>query len=316
MASHAEAGVRGAARRVGLWSGGRENMKWFTALPTEDVHAVWSSQRPPRLHPALKRYPVKRLLLVLALLPSTALAAPLTQCGETVKIAELTADLDCSTFDGPAVTLTGRASLNLAGFTLTGSLKGAVACAGRCTISGGGSIVAPAGLDQNLNTAFAIASTEYGSGRLSLSGIAISGYSMLATAARIDLSGVALSASRGGISAASIQAVDSSFTDCESPVSGIRATLTNVAIVNAGSGAVAAKRVVLSGTSITQSDGFAVVGNRITAENSTLTDNCQAPSSSFCADIFTHAVAPRLTDTICETSLQPSGDSWHVCTLD
>jgi hypothetical protein len=261
---------------------------------------------------------MRKLLLLIALIPTTALAAPqpLTDCGQTVEDAVLTADLDCSAFDGPAVTMAGRANLDLAGFTLTGSLYGAAVCTGRCTIEGGGSVVAPPGLDQNLNTSFAVITSETGKGRVSLSGIEISGYSMLVAAGRVELSSVALASSRGGIAATRVAATDTTFTNCELPIScDARASLTDVTIVGAGTGAVFARRVALSGTSITMSDGFGVVGERVTAEGSTLTDNCQIPSDH-CADIKTNAIAPRLTDTVCETSLDPSGESWGVCTLD
>ncbi|HSP96733.1 MAG TPA: thrombospondin type 3 repeat-containing protein [Candidatus Dormibacteraeota bacterium] len=83
------------------------------------------------------------------LIPGRAAAAsvPVTACGQTVAKgrAHLVADLDCSAFDGPALTL-GRARLDLDGFTLTGTSvtpgdgTATVDCLERCDLRGPGTI--------------------------------------------------------------------------------------------------------------------------------------------------------------------------------
>ncbi|MFN2377253.1 MAG: hypothetical protein ABR538_12000 [Candidatus Binatia bacterium] len=263
---------------------------------------------------------MKRLLLLLALVPTSALAAPepLTQCGQTVTDAVLTADLDCSGADGPAILLAGKANLDLAGFTLTGSTAGAVRCEKRCNVVGGGSIVAPVGLDTDVEFAAAVGPGDSGRSRVSVSGINVTGYRVAVGGKRVDVSDVAITSSWTGLSAGKkVTATNSTISACDMAVNASRVTLTDVTIVNSGRGAVNGDRVVLSGTSISQSGGLGLSAQRLTASNSTVIDNCLLPTPYSCVDIFAGPARPKLTDTVCGTSLKDTAtESWGICTTD
>lgn len=94
------------------------------------------------------------LLATLALAPATVLAGPavsVTTCGQTVpKRGVLTADLDCSAFDGAAVVLAKNARLDLGGFTITAKDNGVSCGVGTCQVRGPGAIRRPA-YDSGLN---------------------------------------------------------------------------------------------------------------------------------------------------------------------
>ena len=57
--------------------------------------------------------------ITLWLVPPAHAQTPVTQCGQIVDNGFLVADLDCSSLQIPALTLTHKGSLDLGGFTLT-----------------------------------------------------------------------------------------------------------------------------------------------------------------------------------------------------
>ncbi|HEY2388008.1 MAG TPA: hypothetical protein VGK30_13680 [Candidatus Binatia bacterium] len=68
-----------------------------------------------------------------------------TGCGqEYAGTGYLTADLDCSAVDGPAVVITGKGSLDLQGFTVAGNAN-AITCLQSCSIMGPGQVSAANG---------------------------------------------------------------------------------------------------------------------------------------------------------------------------
>lgn len=68
-------------------------------------------------------------------------SVPVTTCGQAVpKRGVLTGDLDCSAFDGVAVSLGTTGKLDLAGFTLTAKDIGVQCAVGTCEVRGPGTI--------------------------------------------------------------------------------------------------------------------------------------------------------------------------------
>jgi len=68
-----------------------------------------------------------------------------TECGqEYAGAGYLTADLDCSATDGPAIVITGKGSLDLQGFNVAGSTN-AITCLQSCSIMGPGQVGAANG---------------------------------------------------------------------------------------------------------------------------------------------------------------------------
>jgi hypothetical protein len=243
---------------------------------------------------------MRTLIAAACLLGSSALASaaplmvPITACGDTVPrhaIGYLTADLDCTGFNGFPVLLNRQATLELRGFTLKGGIV-AVECgemrpredlppalynSGKCTVIGGGGRVT--GADAH----------------------GIAGDAPIVSDLTIDGCG------QGGVYAR------------------YDVRLTGVTVSGSGTfGLRIDRNAFVTGSSITGSAENGIVARRLRLIDSTVTGNGIGPSCgpyplAQCADLAT-AKRPRLDDSSCGTSLVGQQGypkpSWGVCALD
>src|SRR6185503_8238139 len=76
-----------------------------------------------------------------AVTPCVADPTPVFGCGVSIRGRNvLTADMDCSSLNGPAILMENGASLDLGGFTVTANTIGIRCLEGKCKIEGPGTI--------------------------------------------------------------------------------------------------------------------------------------------------------------------------------
>jgi len=253
-----------------------------------------------------------------------AASTPVTACGQTVAQgrAHLAADLDCSGFDGAAISL-GRARLNLNGFTLTGSAltpgdgTATVVCAERCDVRGPGTIqggdigIAHSGpfgavLVRDLTVRDALGAGIVGP-NVKVRGADIHGNGLLTGGC-----GVVVGDGRLKMQDSSVHengcGIDSLGTSTHSVVAVKRSQIiSNLWLSSAG---------VL----------FGIRGGNVRVSDSSVSSNVrQLPpyggrcGPEACGDIVTHGEPPRLKNVACEISVDGSVSppvGWGLCPKD
>jgi len=245
-------------------------------------------------------------------------ATPLTQCGQVVSDAVLTADLDCSATQGVGVTIEHRGKLDLAGFTLTGGNNSAVACNKDCTVVGGGGTVTGA------SSAGIVAI-----GRLIVSDVTTTANGAGISGKFVEAQNVTSTANQAG----AYVNKRGSFVDCTlsaNSVTGIggdaaRAQVTVTGSTLAGNkyGIVNVRRMNVSTSQVTDSAELGVAAQRVRIDQSTVTGSGTAPgcNPTICADIT--AFRLNASAVTCDTSAKidwpsasPTGETWDICAED
>jgi len=251
----------------------------------------------------LRALPFAIALLLIAFARSTQAAPPLpevavTTCGQIVPpktLGYLTGDLDCTGFTGrppnvgqyeygAAVYLDRKAKLDLRGFTLTGGYNGVLCNALTCD---------PKGRPCSKNACEVFGGTIVANGNTSRG---VGGFQPIVH--------------------------DVTITGFSNGVYAYRkARVTRATISDSPMFGVAGKSLVVTDCTITNNGSFGVsqnntVGNlRLTG--STVTGNGTNPYCGLnpCADVYA-ARPPRVTDTVCDTSMAYPSGNWNICALD
>lgn len=255
----------------------------------------------------------------------SAAPVPLTTCGQTVSEAVLTGDLDCSSTEGFAVTLSPGGSIDLAGYTLTGGIGGGgVFCLGDCTVvGGGGSILAAVDPEDDFHST----GVEH----------PLTGLRPFTPEYVLDVSGVTISGHSSGISGAFLVIRDCEITGAYTPYSGKGVDISTSLITgnrNGGGGRTlrmsdtivtgndngpSGRRVEVRDSSVYGNQGTGMTARGLRMTGSQVEGNCLSPSSSHCYDVKSDR-RPRLTTTDCGTSARWTRDgdwvTWGVCALD
>lgn len=234
--------------------------------------------------------------VLLACSPALAFAAPppveVTTCGQAVPrntVGYLTADLDCTGYDGaPGAVMLGRkATLELRGFTITG---------GRFTVLCG-----------------ELRPDRFGDIRLYID----------SRCTVIGGGGTVRNAEAHGITANALTV--SSLTVVNAGEEGIhtrqKGLVTDVTVTGSGGQGIRIDRAArVHNSTVTGSGEEGIVSQRkIRISNSTVVDNgtslteCDFPWD--CADIAS-GLRPQVVDTVCNTSRGPDRTDWDVCALD
>lgn len=240
-----------------------------------------------------------------------------TTCGQVVDKGDfgvLVGDLTCA---GTAVVLEQRATLDLAGFTITVTGPGpgaAVNCIGRrCAVHS--NAVAPGKLLGNSGHA-GIAMQAVPLGKVELRNLVIDGFlhNVQAATARVFATDVSVTgaASNGMIA----RRLDLDAVNATGNLAGLYATISIkfgvvTASNNAGAGMASGGKV--KGTQLTASGNeLGVVGSHVRLFNSSVTGNTNT-------DVVSLEHAPSLHGTACDTSSNTAplgGTPWGVCALD
>ena len=258
----------------------------------------------------------------------------ITACGTVVPprtVAALAADLDCSGEppSQPAVVLGHRATLSLAGFSLTAAADGiGVRCTDGCAVSGPGSITsAPAG-PGSPRAACIRALRDVGDRprpqRITIEGLDLHGCGAGfrgdtdKRGARLMASGVTADGNDIGLVAASIRARDTSASGNDgaglyAPSGGVKAVNVH-ADDNAVDGVTAARLLLKDSTA----SGNGVFGVRALAGSARLL-RATVTGNAF-RDVVS-AASPHVSASTCTTSAEwipPNGIGapWGVCTAD
>ena len=271
---------------------------------------------------------------------------PITYCGASWSDdVFLTGDLDCSGNQNAAITLEDDATLDLAGFSLTGGTATAVSCVRDCTIVGNGGTITGAQLGGVVAPVGDVTASD-----VSISGNGGSGISAWQKG-RVTAMNVTVNDNGwGGDGGGGIEAKFLTATGCTaegnyrsgffgaklvtvigSTSSGNRRgvyghrriVLTDSLVTNNSHGVYGRKRVAIQGSVITGNvQGGAWSDRVIEIATSTLVDNAEAPACIewICADVV--SMAPPRVDTVsCEKSAHFTNrgghvGSWEICVDD
>ena len=236
------------------------------------------------------------LCLFLSLEPlsfAAELTVPVTACGQAIPAGTtgvLAADLDCTSYTGGdwGVVVGKRASLDLAGFTLTGGYTG-VGCLGQCPDGNG--------------LCFLQCSIKNGT----IEGADYSGI----TGDRVTVENVTIRDHGRGIEGGRrVKVIGSTITGNE--LAGVFAKVINVeASTITGNGTAGISAIVKGSVRVKDST---IVGNDTSPV-------CTPPTSVSCFDIGSSR-RPRVTNTTCGKSYNPNDpdpggcDGWCVCAGD
>ncbi|MFN2375058.1 MAG: hypothetical protein ABR538_00850 [Candidatus Binatia bacterium] len=281
------------------------------------------------------------LLAVLFPVSSPAHAQPtvLSTCGATVVDAVLAADLDCTGYEGFAVTLAPNGKLDLAGHQLTSGptvpdgFGGGVLCLKSCTVvGGGGSLVSgvPTSWDPNiLPEGITHPYTQWGRRRgvITASDLTVTGYRHGIHGDIVKVDSANLTENDHACGGRKVEITSSTITntgpESYQAVYGMRLRLVDTLVEGGGTG-VGGNVVDLVGSTITGMRAFGVSGGsgrRLRAVDSVIEGNCLSDQVENCADIWWRGFAPRLSNTTCSTSVRYHEASrtlstWGVCALD
>lgn len=263
-----------------------------------------------------------------AVLFATTFAAPaiaaeaITTCGQILNgDGYLTGDLDCSgdAGSGATVTFTKKATLDLAGFTLTGRPNdivtmpdgghygATVQCTGRCAINGPGTIVGG-----STSESAVVSFGPYWQGRrIEITNVTLTGGAYGAIANRLELHDVTITGNRtAGAWGERAEIVNSTITDNgEIGVQNYRtATVIGSTISGHGNAGIQFSKSI----TLVDSD---VSGNDV--------DPGCAISPFPCADLKATKSVSVSADSSCGSSAKldrhdgsPTGETWGVCTND
>jgi hypothetical protein len=265
------------------------------------------------------------LLIAMLLAPSSAKAASVVSCGETVDRETATLSGSCT---GSINVVAG--TLKMEGFTITGTGLAAIQCQGRCRIIGPGSIVSG-------GSTFGIT----GDGSIRASDVQISGHEVAGVDAgelgRVRLDQVSVTSCGVGVSGPRIKLTDCEIDDNSS--TGVLVTTRGAKLLrtqvrgNGGDGVSVtlntpdANRATLILSSVSDNGHFGVIAKNVSTKNAFLRANSQADAcgdTEPCSDVAS-VNSPRLNDTSCDTSMQvpaeftgpiPFGVPWGVCSFD
>jgi len=257
---------------------------------------------------------------------------PVTDCGQTVTIGVLTADLDCTGAPGFAVTIEDKGSLDLAGHTLVGTadygqipfpdLSGGVNCQGGCTISGG-TIAAPASLPDGAWQSHGLYSDEFhGMGNVVVSDVELTGWTGTGIRGRrITISNSTFTANNIGVSGRRVEMDNCVFNGNWRGMQVMRkGSVSNTTVADSSEyGIFSSSRLDLVNSLISNSGEIGFEAGRLRAQGSTIENSCQSTLEPDCADIRApRGRRPRLDgSSTCGTSLFFGGTgTWGVCAND
>ena len=259
-------------------------------------------------------------------------------CGQEVAgSAVLNADLDCTGFEGYAVTIHGG-TLTMNGYTITGGWNG-IQCDGPCEIIGPGTVTASTwfgvnAYDTKLRMKNVDVTNNQGFGvqvwrSCILEGPAtISGNRVgIRNGAKLTLRNTTVTGNTGlaieaanNLGTATVDVRDSTITGNGGGIRADRSVKVRDSVItgNAGSG------VVVGVLDYIGHGMFECRKGRMSIGDSTITGNglgADCGVSWACADLESCPKAPRLKGAVaCGTSLVNGsglpGESWHICTLD
>lgn len=297
----------------------------------------------------MQRVTLRALLALLGFLVYASVATaqtPITRCGASWSgDLVLIGDLDCSGDQNPAILLADDASLDLAGFTLTGGTSTAVSCQRDCTIVGNGGTITGAQLDGVVAPDGDVTASD-----VSISGNGGNGISAWqkgrVTATNVTASDNGWGADGGGgieakfltatgctaegnhrsgfFGAKLVTVIASTSSGNRRGVYGHRRiVLVDSLVTNNSHGVYGRKRVAIEGSVIAGNVQGGVWSDRgIEIATSTLVDNAETPgcTESICADVVS-LVRPRVDMVSCETSGRYTYrdgyvGSWEICAND
>lgn len=267
----------------------------------------------------------------LSIVATTGFAqTPVTTCGQEVSgAAVLAADLDCTGFNGNAVTLHGG-TLTMNGHTITGGDIG-VYCDRRCSVVGPGLVTGSNffGVD-GFQTSVHLKQVDVTN--VALLGVQCWKSCVVDGPATMSGNGVAVAGSgntkvRGGVT---ITGNDTAISVSNSH--GTASVIVTGSTITANrQGISTQRRIKLVDTSVTSNGRSGLTAGEykcprkaiISLVRSTVTGTGTDPSctTNVCADITTCGTAPRLDETsTCDHSWVNGsgnpGENWHVCTFD
>jgi len=236
-------------------------------------------------------------------------------CGQTFSgKGFLSGDLDCTGFDGWAITIGRKGSLELRGFTISGgqATRRVVFCTKHCEIIGPGAIVGAAGSGVQAN------------GRVRIRNVSISNNGTAVYALKVMLRDSTLADNSGGVSAEKSASIFNSMitgsarrgVEVQSLRGGAKARIVNSTITgNGGHG--------VSVSPKPRCPRCKLPPGRIIVRDSTITGNGLLPPcgvTSACADVASTSKPILLGTSTCDTSYLLGsgfpGVNWRVCDLD
>ncbi len=247
---------------------------------------------------------VRAILMISALISLAAGATPaaepiaITSCGQSFKgEAFLTGDLDCSGFEGSAVSIE-NGTLDLKGFTITGGQLHGILCERRCEIIGGGGTISSAGINGIRNAGRRITIHDLTIEESGVAGVGVPESPPRDWRSRVQVSNCRFVGNgTRGIIARSAEITDSTFSDngrdgvfiAKSVIvtgsffsghsddgvysEGKARFIDSVSVGNGLSGVRAVRKADIIDSQIFDNDRAGVTGPRLAISNSSITDN-------------------------------------------